>query len=147
MAKDEGWYARNPKWKNIPQLMLRYRSASWLIRTVDPGCIMGLHTREEVEDTEYTEVVAENAEQPSVEEQLSQAQEKEKQEEIEERIDAAKEKKKENEELTEDILEGVQEAGANASDVSAAQQEIKDMMNKMKLIEDDIKGAAVDTSV
>ena len=52
--------------------------------------------------------------------------------------------KKENEELTEDILEGVQEAGANASDVSAAQQEIKDMMNKMKLIEDDIKGAAVD---
>ena len=72
---------------------------------------------------------------------------KEKQEEIEERIDAAKEKKKENEELTEDILEGVQEAGANASDVSAAQQEIKDMMNKMKLIEDDIKGAAVDTSV
>ena len=73
--------------------------------------------------------------------------EKEKQEEIEERIDAAKEKKKENEELTEDILEGVQEAGANASDVSAAQQEIKDMMNKMKLIEDDIKGAAVDKSV
>ena len=73
--------------------------------------------------------------------------EKEKQEEIEERIDAAKEKKKENEELTEDILEGVQEASANASDVSAAQQEIKDMMNKMKLIEDDIKGAAVDTSV
>ena len=73
--------------------------------------------------------------------------EKEKQEEIEERIDVAKEKKKENEELTEDILEGVQEAGANASDVSAAQQEIKDMMNKMKLIEDDIKGAAVDKSV
>ena len=33
-----------------------------------------------MEDTEYTEVVAENAEQPSVEEQLSQAQEKEKQE-------------------------------------------------------------------
>ncbi len=79
-AKDEGWYARNPKWKNIPQLMLRYRSASWLIRTVDPGCIMGLHTKEEVEDTEYTEVIADNVEQPSVEEQLSQAQEKEKQE-------------------------------------------------------------------
>lgn len=73
--------------------------------------------------------------------------EKEKQEEIEERIGAAKEKKKENEELTEDILEGVQEASANASDVSDAQQEIKDMMNKMKLIEDDIKGAAVDENV
>ena len=41
---------------------------------------MGLHTREEIEDTEYTEVIADNAEQPSVEEQLSQVQEKEKQE-------------------------------------------------------------------
>ena len=78
--------------------------------------------------------------------EMAQA-EKEKEEEIQERIDAAKEKKKENEELTEDILEGVQEASTNASDISAAQQEIKDMMNKMKLIEDDIKGAAVDKSI
>ena len=82
------------------------------------------------------------------EKQKEEAQaEKEKEEEIQERIDAAKEKKKENEELTEDILEGVQEASTNASDISAAQQEIKDMMNKMKLIEDDIKGAAVDKSI
>lgn len=82
------------------------------------------------------------------EEQKEKAQaEKEKEEEIQERIDAAKEKKKENEELTADILEGVQEASSNASDISAAQQEIKDMMNKMKLIEDDIKGVAVDKSI
>ena len=73
--------------------------------------------------------------------------EKEKQEEIEARIDAAKEKKKENEELTEDILEKVQEVSIGASDVSAAQQEIKDMMSKMKLIEEDIKGAAVDQNI
>ena len=73
--------------------------------------------------------------------------EKEKQEEFQERIDAAKEKKKENEELTEDILEGVSENASMASDVSAVQQKIKDMMNKMKLIEDDIKGVAVDKSV
>lgn len=73
--------------------------------------------------------------------------EKEKQEELEERIDAAKEEKKENEELTQNILEGVQEASANLADVSNAQQEIKDMMNKMQLIEDDIKGAAVDKSL
>lgn len=49
--------------------------------------------------------------------------------------------------FTEDILEGVAEASSTAKDVSAAQQEVKDMMNKMKLIEDDIKGAAVDKSV
>ena len=72
---------------------------------------------------------------------------KEKEEELQERIDATKEKKKENEELTEDILEGVADAASNASDVNAAQQEIKDMMNKMSLIEDDIKGAAVDKNV
>ena len=73
--------------------------------------------------------------------------EKEKQEEIEARIDAAKEKKKENEELTEDILEKVQEVSIGASDVNAAQEEIKDMMSKMKLIEEDIKGAAVDQNI
>ena len=39
------------------------------------------------------------------------------------------------------------DAASNASDVNAAQQEIKDMMNKMSLIEDDIKGAAVDKNV
>lgn len=44
-------------------------------------------------------------------------------------------------------MEGVSENASMASDVSAVQQEIKDMMNKMKLIEDDIKGVAVDKSV
>lgn len=50
MAKAEGWYNQNPKWKNIPDLMLRYRAASWFIRTTDPGVMMGFQTREEVED-------------------------------------------------------------------------------------------------
>ena len=73
--------------------------------------------------------------------------EKEKEEELQERIDAAKEKKRESEELTEDILDGVAKASSNSNDVNAAMQEVKDMMNKMKLIEDDIKGAAVDEGV
>ena len=73
--------------------------------------------------------------------------EKEKKEELQARIDAAKEKKKEDEELTKDILEGVAKASSTTNEVSATQQEIKDMMNKMKLIEDDIKGAAVDKSL
>ena len=59
MAKAEGWYAQNPKWKNIPDLMLRYRAASWFIRTTDPGVMMGFQTREEVEDVsdEYVDVI------------------------------------------------------------------------------------------
>ncbi len=60
MAKAEGWYAQNPKWKNIPDLMLRYRAASWFIRTTDPGVMMGFQTKEEVEDyTDYEEVADE----------------------------------------------------------------------------------------
>lgn len=56
LAKEEGWYARNPKWKSIPQLMLRYRAASWFIRTTDPGVMMGFQTKEEAEDVDYIEV-------------------------------------------------------------------------------------------
>lgn len=80
MAKDEGWYGRNPKWKTIPQLMLRYRAASWLIRTTDPGVMMGFQTREELEDAEYTEITPDNVDQLSAEEKLTQAQEKEQKE-------------------------------------------------------------------
>lgn len=73
--------------------------------------------------------------------------EKEKEEELQARIDAAKEKRKESEKVTEDILEGASEVASVQKDVSSAQQEVKDMMSKMKLIEDDIKGAAVDEAL
>lgn len=56
LAKDEGWYSRNPKWKSMPQLMLRYRAASWFIRTTDPGVMMGFQTKDEIEDADYIEV-------------------------------------------------------------------------------------------
>jgi len=73
--------------------------------------------------------------------------EKEEEEELQARIDAAKEKRKESEKVTEDILEGASEVASVQKDVSSAQQEVKDMMSKMKLIEDDIKGAAVDEAL
>lgn len=57
LAKKEGWYGRNPKWESIPQLMLRYRAASWFIRTTDPGMMMGFRTTDEVEDVPYATVV------------------------------------------------------------------------------------------
>lgn len=57
-AKAEGWYNKNEKWKNIPDLMLRYRAASWFIRTTDPGVMMGFQTKEEAEDfTDFEEVI------------------------------------------------------------------------------------------
>lgn len=48
MAKAEGW-VKNPKYRSIPEQMLRYRSATWLIRLHCPEVLLGLHTDEEVE--------------------------------------------------------------------------------------------------
>lgn len=56
LAKGEGWYQRNKKWETMPELMLRYRAASWFIRTTDPGVMMGFQTSDEVEDVVGVEV-------------------------------------------------------------------------------------------
>lgn len=51
MAKDEGWYGKNgSKWKTMPEQMLRYRAAAYLIRTVAPEIGMGLRTEDELRD-------------------------------------------------------------------------------------------------
>lgn len=92
---------------------------------------------------EAKEHIDEEAEKKK-EEAKEKAEEKE---ELEERIEKVKEEKKEKEKMTEEILEGVAEVENNSKDMEMAQQEIKDMMNKMKLIEDDIKGAAVDKAL
>ena len=51
MAKAEGWSEKKgSKWLTMPELMLRYRSAAFLIRTTAPDLLMGLRTQEESED-------------------------------------------------------------------------------------------------
>lgn len=51
IAKDEGWYQRKgSKWVSIPLLMLRYRAATFLVRTVAPEVLMGFPVVEELED-------------------------------------------------------------------------------------------------
>lgn len=51
MARDEGWYSKSgSKWKTMPELMLQYRAAAFLIRTYAPELTMGLHTSEERQD-------------------------------------------------------------------------------------------------
>lgn len=58
IAKAEGWYSRSgSKWKTMPEQMLRYRAASWFVRTTAPELSMGLHTSEEIHDTYDAEVV------------------------------------------------------------------------------------------
>ena len=51
MAKDEGWSTKSgSKWKTMPELMLMYRSAAFLIRTYAPEISMGLQTDDEIID-------------------------------------------------------------------------------------------------
>jgi len=51
LAKAEGWATKpGSKWKTMPDLMLRYRAASWLIDTLDPGVSFGLPTDDEAHD-------------------------------------------------------------------------------------------------
>ena len=51
IAKAEGWFGKNgSKWKTMPDQMLRYRAAAWMIRTTAPELSMGLQTQEEIID-------------------------------------------------------------------------------------------------
>lgn len=52
MAKAEGWIDKSgSKWKTIPDLMLQYRSAMFLIRLYCPEVLMGMQSKEEIEDS------------------------------------------------------------------------------------------------
>lgn len=46
LAKAEGW-VKNPKYRSMPEQMLRYRAATWLIRLHCPEVLLGLSTDEE----------------------------------------------------------------------------------------------------
>lgn len=56
MAKAEGWLGKNgSKWKTMPQLMLRYRAASFFSSLNCPELTMGLYTKEEMQDNDFKE--------------------------------------------------------------------------------------------
>lgn len=58
MAKAEGWSTKNgSKWKTMPQLMLRYRAATFFVRTVAPEVSMGMRTEDELVDMGKAQVV------------------------------------------------------------------------------------------
>lgn len=56
MAKAEGWVGKNgSKWKTMPQVMLRYRAASFFVRMNCPELALGYYTKEEVIDGDFRE--------------------------------------------------------------------------------------------
>lgn len=61
MAKAEGWANRNgSKWQTMPEVMIRYRAASFFGRMYCPDMIMGIYSRDEVVEGDY--VIEPNAE-------------------------------------------------------------------------------------
>ena len=71
----------------------------------------------------------------------------EKKQELEEKLEARKEDRKDQEKLTENLVEASQRLSGGTDSVAQAQQEILDMMNRLKLVEDDVKGATVNQSI
>jgi hypothetical protein len=51
MAVAEGWVAKNTKYKTMPEQMLCYRAASFLIRRYCPEVLVGMPTDDEIYDT------------------------------------------------------------------------------------------------
>ena len=51
LVKAEGWLSKNgSKWATMPQQMFRYRAAAFFARTFCPEVLLGMQTREEIED-------------------------------------------------------------------------------------------------
>lgn len=56
MAEKSGWSTKaGSKWKTLPELMLRYRAATFLIRTVAPELTMGCPMQDEMNDIKTIE--------------------------------------------------------------------------------------------
>lgn len=51
MAKKEGWFSKTgSKWQTMPEMMLRYRAASFFGKLYAPDVLMGMYTQEEAEE-------------------------------------------------------------------------------------------------
>ena len=74
MAKAEGWLGKpGSKWKTMPQVMLRYRAASFFARMNCPELAMGYYTKEEVIDGNFVEYSMEDMKKQVEEEIIAHA--------------------------------------------------------------------------
>jgi len=57
IAKKEGWFQKNgSKWKTMPELMMRYRAATFFGRLYAPEILMGMKTADEQRDIGYDKI-------------------------------------------------------------------------------------------
>lgn len=55
LAVKEGWFGKEgSKWQTMPEVMLRYRAASFFGKLYAPELLMGIQTAEEVHDSTFT---------------------------------------------------------------------------------------------
>ena len=59
MAQKEGW-TRNSKWQSMPQLMLRYRAATFFGRQYVADLLLGIQTEDEIVDIQPVNVTVPN---------------------------------------------------------------------------------------
>lgn len=104
------------------------------------------HIDEELQ--EKVEQAQKNKEKKEEEEEKLEAIQEEKAQ-LQSQVDAARERAKENEERTEELLEALptEELLRMTDGRADFQQELKDIMNRMKLMAEDLKGAAVDATL
>lgn len=77
IARAEGWVSKNgSKWKTMPQLMLRYRAASFFSSLNCPEVTMGLYTSDEIIEGDYKEIPIEASVSQTVTEAQETAEEK-----------------------------------------------------------------------
>ena len=56
LAKSMGWIDKpGSPWQKMPDLMLKYRSAAWLIKQVAPEILMGMDSKDELEEMQTIE--------------------------------------------------------------------------------------------
>ncbi len=74
MAREEGWSTKNgSKWKTMPDVMLRYRAASFFGRINCPDMIMGMYSVEEVQEGNFDDL---KSAEPVQEEKVKSLEEK-----------------------------------------------------------------------
>lgn len=74
MAKEEGWSTKNgSKWRTMPDVMLRYRAASFFGRINCPDMIMGMYSVEEVQEGNFDDL---KSAEPVQEEKVKSLEEK-----------------------------------------------------------------------
>ena len=72
MANAEGWVQKNgSKWKTMPQVMLRYRAASFFARMNCPELTLGFYSKDEVLDGDFKEYPLEDM-QKQVEREIAE---------------------------------------------------------------------------